>query len=125
MSDSLINALGVVFSLWDFVKPVVNIAVFIALIFFGSWSIKHLVLDEITNKLDDAVRHLSAIEREVELMQYKLNNNSEIERNLQNSEGHLSDMVRRIESIEKQLQWFHKDTFASNLMKKLDSIESK
>ena len=94
-------------------------------VFCLPWLIKYLILDVITQKLDDAVKHLRSIDQEIERMQDKLSNIVEIERKLKNSESHLLEMSHSIASIEKQLQWFGKDTFAAKIMRKLDEIESK
>ena len=106
MPDYLMNILGLLFSIWDFVK----LAIFGLILFVLATSgVKHLILDGITDKLDDAVRHLSVIEKEAERIR-----------------NQLSDMKSAMSNIEDELKWYGDgNTLAKIIIKRLEAIESK
>ncbi len=99
--EQMETLLGLLIMIWDFTKP----------FFFASLTlicavvaVKYLVLDDITQKIDEAIAHLRTIERSVEM-------------NL--------EMKNSLSSIEKELRWWEKSTTAHEILQKLDSIEQK
>jgi len=103
MSDT---AWSHIYLTWEVIKPWTYT---LLLIFFVPLFIKWSILDDITSKIDDAVRHLDVIEREAV-----------------RTREFLAEMNYSISCIEKELQWYSsKNTFATEIIKRLDAIEMK
>ena len=93
--------LGWLILIWDLVKPAVIGGFYMfCFVFF----IKYLVLDGITEKLNDAVRHLSAIERTLERVD-------------------LGQVVRRLEAIESEID--RTRSYVWEAKNSINSIEKK
>jgi len=90
-------ALGILILVWDFFKPFLIGGL---ILFTTVGVIKYLILDSITQKLSDAVSHLSALEMDV--------------REIKNS----------ISTVEKEIQWWANGTTAEKIIDRLDSLNS-
>lgn len=107
---------GLLIMIWDFTKP----------FFFASLTlicavvaIKYLILDDITQKLDEVIAHLRTIERNEELIEGR------IERIESYAFEMNFEMKNSLSSITKELRWWEKSTTAHEILQKLDSIERK
>ena len=98
--------IGLFLMLWDFLKPTLIGGSYVLLVvgIFKWW-----ILDDITDKINDAVRHLSVIERDVESVK-----------------DYLSEIKSTTSSIEKEMDWWgDANTLAKQIIKRLDAIERK
>ena len=77
-------------------------------IFFVPWYIKTFVLDGIEKKLNDTVKHLSGIERDLDSVKDKLKRIYDMEEKLEISQGHLHEIANSASNIELQLDSIHR-----------------
>lgn len=98
--------IGGILVIWDFIKP---FAIGFIIVITVVGVIKHSILDGITQRIEDAVGHLRAIEREAERVRELL-----------------YDVQKSITNIEKELDWWSdKHTLAKQIIERLDAIERK
>ena len=100
--------IGLFLMLWDFLKPTLIGGSYVLLVvgIFKWW-----ILDDITDKINDAVRHLSVIERDVESVK-----------------DYLSEIKSTTSNIEKEMDWWSDtktSTLAKQIINRLDALERK
>ena len=98
--------IGLFLMLWDFLKPTLIGGSYVLLVvgIFKWW-----ILDDITDKINDAVRHLSVIERDVD-----------------RANRHLWEIKNAISNVEEEMKWWgDANTLAKQIIKRLDAIERK
>lgn len=105
-------SLGVLIEIWESVKPFVSGFV---LFFILIGVIKHVILDDITNKLNALV--LAVNESNEHLWNIK-NSISTLEKEIWNIKNSISN-------VEQEMKWWEKNTTASQIIERLNDIERK
>ncbi len=105
MTELIYVLVGFVLAIWDYIKP---FATAVLLLIGVVFMIKYLILDKITERVEDAVSHLSDIKDDVNKLVQRLES--------------LEDKVSSIKQIRDEFDSWKDGTFAKQLFKRLDSV---